>query len=378
MTDTFLQFLSLDFPKQDPPRYGFLEITNQRHRETVNSAIYGHFLSQDRNETIANLFKDTLLALIEARLKPFSSKPLNDDTEVELAPRIEDFTVELEVQTNKSNRIDLVLRDNTNKTAIIIENKIYHFLANDLQDYWDSIEDSKKVGVLLTLTKESVPSHFEGQYVNILHKEWIDAIKQTGLPPDLDIRDYVYLNDFFFSLLELSNTNTMNDQSTFFFQHQSKILEARDIYYVAYDHVQNALKTVVAKNNYEAYGKNTRYMQFWPEGLKHELYYTIVFEDLLEPKAGERPSLLIIIEIAKDLLGMIDEFDQLTRDKTEFSHLAFKQVEHKGFWMHYASKHYYPTIEEISKLHDFIDNKIEKDFSKLFEAMLGLVEAKKA
>jgi hypothetical protein len=143
-------------------------------------------------------------------------------------------------------------------------------------------------------------------------------------------------------------------------------------------HVLDAIHTVVEKREYETYGKNSNWIQIWPKELKHELYFTLVFGDLLEPKEGKRPSLLIIIEIAKDMLEKIDEFDRLTRDKAEFSHLAFKQGEHKGLWMHYARKHYYPTIEEISELHDFIDTKIEKDFSKLFGAMLGVVEAKKA
>lgn len=367
-----LQFLTLDFPRPRKQRIGFLEICNQRHRETVNSAVYGHFLSQDREEQIAELFKNALLSVIESKVKETQNMTARSEakqTEFEV-PAIEDFQVELEVQTEKGNRIDLVLTDQKNDSAIIIENKIYHHVANDLDDYWNSIKSKNKIGVLLTLSKEAIPEGLHHAFVNILHKEWLEAIKQTGLPLDLDTRNYVYLNDFFYSIMELSNTNEMNEQCAFFFQHQHKILQAKGLFNEAYNHIQNSIKAVVEKRGFDTYGKNSRWIQMWPKGQKTEIYFTLVFEQLIEPNEGERASLLFIIEIAKDALNHIPKFDQLVTENPSFHHLNIKTHESKGNWMHYATKTYFPNFDEIAKLDQFIDDRLEFDFMPLFNEML--------
>lgn len=124
--------------------------------------------------------------------------------------KLHDWWIQLEFPTDISKkdgnkkRIDLVIQDWNN--AILIENKVYHTLNNDLDLYWRSVKypNARKTGLVLTLS----PLYLrQSNWVNITHKEWIDYVRTLIRERDiqLDERNKIYLSDFMSTIEMLSD-----------------------------------------------------------------------------------------------------------------------------------------------------------------------------
>jgi len=116
----------------------FLGISKQPHYENVWSNIYAFFFDTKADHNLKDLFLKSLVELIVKYTgKKFHLNLL--------------FEIYREYPTNNGGSIDILLANE--KEAIIIENKVFHNLNNDLQDYWDSIEQVEKQGVIFSLRK---------------------------------------------------------------------------------------------------------------------------------------------------------------------------------------------------------------------------------
>lgn len=136
LTEELKQFLDISSIPIIKQKIGFLEIIGKQHHENINSALYAHFLNCGNPELQA-LFLDSLLYLIHEKIY----KKLN----------FSNYKITTEAITPKG-RIDILIEDYYNQTAIIaiiIENKIYHYLDNNLEDYWQfsRFNDDKKAGI---------------------------------------------------------------------------------------------------------------------------------------------------------------------------------------------------------------------------------------
>lgn len=84
--------------------------------------------------------------------------------------------IETEYGTEDKGRIDLFIYND--EQAIIIENKIYHHLANNLNDYWSTatreVKTKNIIGILLTLGKYS--GNLPQNFVNVLHFDFLKAV----------------------------------------------------------------------------------------------------------------------------------------------------------------------------------------------------------
>jgi hypothetical protein len=136
--------------------------------------------------------------------------------------------IDREVPTKKGGRIDIVIE--TENLIIGIENKIFHYLANDLADYSDSINDwakpnnLKQVKIILGLRKELESSGF----ISRSYKElWAEIKKRLGNYVSTSAQKWLlYLVDFMTSIEKLNGGNMeLNEADKFFIKNAEKVNE---------------------------------------------------------------------------------------------------------------------------------------------------------
>jgi hypothetical protein len=351
----FSALLELSIPEPVKREIGFLEITQQDHKENVNSRVYAYFLDKALHTEIADVFIAALLNLVNKK---------RNTTLV-----IEDFTCITEVTTKKGNRIDLLICDQTNETAIIIENKIYHYLNNDLRDYWTHIEykDDNKQGVLLTLQQHDIPDSEKGTFINITHKEWIDEIKRIGLPTNVEIKKHVYLSDFMTTIIQLTKDDKMNDQARFFFDHTEQIIKAQSTYTEAYNFVIGQFYKLATNVGWKLCGKSDFWRYICDD--KQEAYYSIVFGDLLLGKS----EVIVIIELYEGAITKTGILDEVLMGNPIVEKLE-KGTAGNSYYKHYLLKKYQLNFKDIEKMGDFLYQKIQEDFKPVMDIILKTLD----
>jgi len=353
--------LAIDAPTFTPPDDGFLEIIGLSHYENTNSKIYAYFLNQKNEPKISNLFISSLLNLIDEKNKSEIGKELN----------IEEYSATTEIQTNEG-RIDILIEDKTNESAIIIENKIYHNLDNPLNDYWNFINysENKKVGILLTLQLLSSSelkmirtvkkSTLIDNFINITHKEWIDKIIATGLPTGLSPKMYIYLNDFFQTIDNLTKSITMNELTKFYFKYPKKINSAVLTLKEAEAFIDTQLQILAEKLKLTLHGKTFQWRNILNENDYNNICYTVYFEPLF--KGENKVSIIITLEGDK-LEQRLKIQDYLT--KKNLLHDKKLNTNKGSNFCHFITKEYELNINEIENLAETLFNKIDTDFKDI-------------
>jgi tetratricopeptide (TPR) repeat protein len=351
MDQKLIEILQVNIPSYPADTDSFLDITVQGHNENIISRIYSYFLNYKGNDLISEMFITSLTELISEKTgKSFT---------------IEYFECFPEVSTGGGNRVDLVIDSTSQQKAIIIENKIYHGLHNDLEDYWQykNYLEQNKIGVLLTLYKMPIPNSVEGNFVNITHIEWINRIKRNGLPGGLSTNEYVYLNDFFNNISKLTKSTKMNEQARFFFDNTSKVLTAIETHNEAEKFIMNQLKITADRIGWRLGGNGWAYRDIWDE--KSHAYYIISYEDLL----SEKKEVNIIIEIYKDAIQKEEELKAALIDNDKYLSL-YRDGRHTPHWIHFAAWKYPVSISELENLGDFIYEKIKENFQPVMDIIL--------
>jgi len=151
------------FPELPKRERSMIEIGGYRNDENVNSNYLAFFLREKEEHkkaehNLGRLFFDSLLEVLGLNISDFQGE----------------YEVKREFPTKRGNRIDIVIK--SEDWAIIIENKIYHILNNNLDDYWDSIDVKVKKGVILSLQKEH--HNYHKNFKNITHEELIKKSKK--------------------------------------------------------------------------------------------------------------------------------------------------------------------------------------------------------
>ncbi|MBW6482749.1 MAG: PD-(D/E)XK nuclease family protein [Vicingaceae bacterium] len=358
------ELLAYDIPEFTPPDDGFLEIIGLSHYENINSRIYAYFLNQQKEPEIAEKFLAALFELIQQK-------------KADKIISIDDYVVSTEYTTNKG-RIDILIEDKNNESAIIIENKIYHHLDNPLEEYFDFIKgkSENKVGILLTLhqlTPQEI-NKLDKNYVAITHKEWIDKIKELGLPANLPLKKYIYLNDFFQTITNLSTMETnINELAKYYFEHSKKINSAIETRNEAQRFVDTQLQILAEKLSSLTRGKTDK----WRHIVKHPnetTYYAIEFESLFK---GNN-EITVIIELSGDVYEKKEIIQEhLEKDKENGINI-YKHIKEKGLilntsgdskyrYCHLVSKKYQLDIRknEIEKFAEKLEGFIKEDFEKV-------------
>jgi hypothetical protein len=146
----------------------FLEISKQPHYENVISNIYGFFLDVYEEHGLGDLFISSLIDCIN------SNETIKKKIAIE---NFRDFSIDLEYSTDNNGRIDILI--SSYESAIIIENKVYHFLNNDLKDYWETIikkgvKPEKSIGIILSLIDYKDIEH--EQFIGITHIQLLNKV----------------------------------------------------------------------------------------------------------------------------------------------------------------------------------------------------------
>lgn len=164
--------LSQFIQKENQPKTIF-DITGFKHYENVMSNVYAFFFNDTEEHNFGRLFIDSLFELLQ--------KSINIEGDVFVTREY----------TTKKGRIDIVLsskdlNDSTQSLeskddwVILIENKIWHSLDNDLNDYWNSFKETtkgNKIGIVLSIEDLSESDKSKNpNFVFITHTKLMDVI----------------------------------------------------------------------------------------------------------------------------------------------------------------------------------------------------------
>ena len=217
-------------------RRTFMEISGYPHYENVCSNILAFFLNPQCEHGFETLLLKSLLECID--------KTLN------LPDYINQITIHREFTTKKNNRIDLLIE--TEDMVIVIENKIYHWLANDLYDYEQTANDLAKgrkvVCAVLALSKQNTKN---ANFHSITYSDFIKHIqKNLGHYRFNAAAEYeIMLIDFLNTISRLKGTIMDKKLFEFYLHNIQTIEDLKKGYNEAYQEMQNKLWKIPAQIN---------------------------------------------------------------------------------------------------------------------------------
>ncbi|GAA5030513.1 hypothetical protein GCM10011506_19820 [Marivirga lumbricoides] len=361
----FLESHEIPSVKQQPKT--FLEIARQPHYENVISNIYAFYFDPYEEHGLGHLFITSFIECIKAQLHQ----------EQAFLDNFQEFIIETEYGTDEKGRIDLFLYNN--EKAIIIENKIYHHLANNLNDYWNTAKPKERkdnmVGVLLTLGKHQ--GSILPNFVNVLHLDFLKAVMGNIGNHLMEASDkYVtFLKDLYQNIENMSTKLLSPDDFKFYLENQNKILDVVKFNEQAKDHIKTQIVDAWNKQEGLEVRKATQstyqfysYREIKKDGVD-QIYFCTWFDKLF---LGEREvwiSIYITSEYFKKffnhqaLKGIIEKYEK---------HGIAINTEHKekGDWDYIAGKSYFLKDDQLINLQTTVEGFIKGDeFIMLFDEL---------
>lgn len=178
----------------------FMEIAGYPHYENVCSNILAFFMDPEESHGLGTLVLDALASVSNIAM---ADKGIGGNV-----------SVEREVNTNKSNRIDIMIESDDH--AILIENKIHAGASNPFDDYVDYLDQKAngraKHKFLLTLLPTNEGSKWS--FTNLTHEELVDQIRSLlgHYVSDADARYLTMFLDFLNTLENLKEGTRMNQE----------------------------------------------------------------------------------------------------------------------------------------------------------------------
>lgn len=209
--DSFVEQL----PTSEPVPTTLFDILKVATRETTNSNLLAYYLDERNPHGLGRLFLDSLISCMHSA-----------HSSIMLEQCASPYTVERE-----TNNIDILIQGEARDWAIILENKIFHVLNNDLGRYWDSVKAERKFGVVVSLTLRGIREIYRENFVSITHIDWLtkvkDAIAAGGKGAHSDSRHQFVFDDFFTTIMNntqaVRNNPEYNEAIRLFQKHQSDI-----------------------------------------------------------------------------------------------------------------------------------------------------------
>jgi hypothetical protein len=356
LTSELELFFQQVLPTSNQRDITFLDIVRHQTKENTNSLIWAHFLSIDSGNFLSSIFLEALLEIIEVKKGNGFIKP-----------HFEHHSVFTEYPSfNNEGRIDIVIESQQSESVIIIENKIYHWLHNDLENYWKTFERYKKeskIGVLLTLKSMNSGNP---NFINITHLEWVLKIEEKGIPEGVSVRNRVYLEDFISNIKLISNNMVMDNGIRFYLQNAPKIEEALGLKYEAEKFIIHHLNKVSDRLGYSMFGNTMSYRQIWDESNNVRVFYTLFpSEIMLERK------LKIVIEIDDSARKYYEDLLKVLNENAFFDD-RFRKT--NAFWKytaHVVFIEYSLELANIEKLEEFILEKINQEVDEKRQVIIN-------
>jgi len=346
---SLIELSKLKVPKASRPKDGFLEIIKKSHHENVISQIYAYFLNPANNANEASIFLEALQELI-----------IDKDGSKAKIPLINYKVITEDYVSNESTRgkIDILIIDEENSSAIIIENKIFHHLNNPLEDYWNNyqFENSNKKGVLLTLENTKIPKEQLNMFVNITHIEWVEKIIE--LRKNRDYPNNIYITDFCRTIKNLSKKYKMNELTKFYFENSILVNNAIETLNETKNYVHNQMEIIGAQLNLEV-TTNGNWRNF-KKDKNSKLFYTLSFDGFFDGKHN----IYVIIELQDDYIKLAKQIiGNLKRESLK----DYKIKDHTNDnFLHLISKEYILKTEHFEVLSNTMIEIINNDFDSIF------------
>lgn len=305
-------------PVIEDSKQTFFSMTGLQHYENAWSNIYAYFLNPMNRHGLGDVFMRGLEKVIE-RKQPLKKVHLNY------------FWITRERSTDRNNRIDLLIQDHNHK--IIIENKVYHSLVNDLDDYWDSIkgDNDAKTGIVLTLSPMIIRN---SHYINITHVEWLEEVKKlmnANSNISIGVETKVYLDDFMKTAYNIT-ADLKKDYLKFYFENRVKINMLFDVTHNTKEWLQSIFTKSLVKDLHH-YGKTLKLIHHNRDGAQYryamfkfantnDLVVTIFYEDLWNSLPGEAKLRLFLEPMNEWLKKAIEhkaEIDTITKELNVYS-----------------------------------------------------------
>lgn len=184
-----LQVLLDSVPESIPHSPTFMEIAGYPHYENVCSNILKFYFNPGGIHGLKDLVLKSFLESIE-----YSDLQLTSETGIEIKREV----------TTTNGRIDILII--SRHWVIAIENKIFHILNNDLEEYSDHLEKRYKgrkiIKVVLSIRKEEKLS---GGFENLTYKDFIKQIDKNITSGEINKTSefYLYLNQFITTIKNL-------------------------------------------------------------------------------------------------------------------------------------------------------------------------------
>jgi hypothetical protein len=292
----------------------------------------------------------------------------------------QDFELATEFGTIAGGRIDLLLR-NENK-AIIVENKIYHILSNDLDDYWDSFPllSENKIGIVLSLYPISQTGH--NNFINVTHVDFIRSVMNRlgSHILDVDQKYLIFLKDFFQNIINMSTKQLGQKELQFYFTNLPKIQAIKTLDNEVYTHIVNQIElagqqlrglNLLGPRANSELDKRVRYYVS-PENAN--LVIAIIFDKVIKDQ-----QLVIKIQLKNDLLVAREKYKSLIFSEEEKSTIRIGFYEDtNNSWSDFVIKDYVLSTENITNLADFIIDKLENEhFRSIFEKLENFIMTNK-
>ncbi|WP_323012547.1 PD-(D/E)XK nuclease family protein [Castellaniella sp.] len=208
--DQYLELLSEfeSLPKKACSKSIF-DVAGYPHYENVASNVLAFFLNPNNEHGLGKLMLSSLLNLAGANETNQSN-----------------VQISREVYTVNGGRLDILIE--TESQLIGIENKIYHFLANDLEDYGKSLDEWAKpnqlavMKIILSIRKEKESFGF----ICITYEEFFLKIKEHlgNYVTTSSQKWLLYLIDFINTIENLKGGDMEFDENDkFFIKNESRI-----------------------------------------------------------------------------------------------------------------------------------------------------------
>ena len=362
---TLMDFITVEtIPNKQYYSKTFLEIANQPHYENVISNIYAFYFDSQEEHGLGKLFVDSLIELLKSK------------HQIEIEEQDYLF-VETEVVIEDQKRIDIALFNHD--IAIIIENKIYHHLNNDLKTYFNHYKQKNKYGIVLSLLPVSDINN--SNFKNLLHKELLDLVIEnlTKLESVKENKYVTFLNDLHHNIIKLS-TPEMNAESVkFYFQNQEKINRLSDLKFEFRDHLRNeALKVGKSMDNIRDFiprkhSFNEKRLVHFVSNVNEDLMITVVYEPLMK---GEK-NFYIAIDLKNDLLKDRVKYNNIefTDDENDIAYCEEFEEDLERYWSHFSLVKYEPSEEEIYNFSECINKLIkENHFLEIFRKLESFIK----
>ena len=388
MTDTeikecqeWLDKLKLDdIPKGYKWQRSLMDITGIKHHENMWSDIYKFFFDIKESHNLGDLFIRSLESLIELKTN-FLDK----------------FLIDREFDVG-GKRIDLLLCDNRNNKAIIIENKVNHSLDNNLNLYYREVVSngySDVIVIVVGLRKYDLNKYDKADKIpndkkySITHQDFIDKVNSKL--PEYYMQSnpqHLYLLQEFAKNIK-NHTNMIDKNETdFFFVNREKVTKIHDVYRNIKEYItsimtlkkESSLKNYIIKRQElelkkEKTGENEEYVKYIFKS-NNDVMLTCFYKRILRPGRNQVPHILVVLEIQNTIKSNVENKAAQFRSILNNEFPMLKESETQGdIWRHYASMKIDIDSQSLTELPDVVKDKFEE--SKIIELGKRIIEETK-